>query len=245
MAKGKYLDSLNEGAENPDEEPVSVVTKAPPPAPAPQLITLSMEQFHALLASAQGQQTGGTDLATAITEGMKQVQQPIPENKVTDEISAANPLGDRPYPRSGFGKCDFHWGVIKDDAAGTVVQGPAIDERDSTIWELLALNTLDAGEKTIKRLDRAPLRLKVYAHRNQTTNRLERIVVGLPANIIGRQGENRNMVPDLTDIVRQYNGHDLRAPEDGVTPAHLAHLKALYAAHKAGHYISTVETVAA
>ena len=71
-----------------------------------QPVTLTMEQLQLLIKTAQGGNTGNVDIAKAITAGMQQVKEPIPENKRSPEISVFNPLGDRDFPRPGF-KCEL------------------------------------------------------------------------------------------------------------------------------------------
>lgn len=234
------LDSLDDGAENPDDEPVSRVTKLAPPSAS---ISLTAEQFQQLLAAATSG-GGGAGLAEAITRGMKESKEPIPENKVTDGISDLNPLGDRLYPRAGLLKCRVFWGAIEDTDDRHVQRSHEIEDSDISIWELFALNLLEPVEKVIKRLDKAAMAVKVEAKRNPSTDALERLVIGFPKGIIGKRGENRNMVPDLTEVVYQITGHDFR-PESVPYPQYAEYLKEVHRLHKAKQYVCPAREVAA
>jgi hypothetical protein len=220
------MDDLNEGADNPDEEPVSRVTKL-----APASVTLSAEQFQQLLQAATG---GGSSagLADAITQGMRESREPIPENKVTDGISAFNPLGDRLYPRAGLLKCDVFWGAIDDKDRDKIHRTREMEVDDLTLWEILALNMLEPTEQVIKRYDKAAMHVKVEAKTHATTGKLTQLVIAFPLAIIGKGGANRNMVPDMTEIVFQLTGHDFRP----ATATSHEFLKEAHRLHKAGRY---------
>lgn len=236
------LDSLDDGAEDPDEEPVSQVTKIAPPSAS---VSLTTEQFQQLLAAATGGGgMNGAGLADAITQGMKEAKEPIPENKVTDAYSALNPLGDRHYPRAGLLKCRVFWGAIEDTDDRNVQRAWEIEDGDASIWEIFALNMLGPIEKVIKRLDKAQMAVKVEAKRNASSDVLERIVIGFPMSVIGKGGENRNMIPDLTEVVYQLTGHDFR--QDTLpTPQYTGYLQEVHRLHRAKQYVCPAREVAA
>jgi hypothetical protein len=223
------MDDLNEGADNPEEEPVSRVTKL-----APSSVTLTTEQFQQLLQAATG---GGSNagLAEAISQGMKDAKEPIPENKVTDRKSAFNPLGDRAYPRSGLLKCRMFWGAIDDSPDRKVQRSHEMEDDMLTLWEILALNMIQPTEQVIKRLDKAAMPVKVEAKMNQSTGELMQIIVAFPLAVIGKRGENKNMVPDLTDVVYQLTGHDFR-PDTLPMPKSEGFLKEAHRLHRAKRY---------
>ncbi len=202
---------LNDGAENPDEEPVSRVTPAPPPVLPPQLITLTTDQFQQLLSASQGAAaaTNNDALAQAITTGMQQMQSPIPENKTSDGKSDANPLGEAAHPMPNL-KCEFWMGVVDDQDKDEVKRWYEIDPRDLTAWERCALNTLEPIEKTICMLgsETPDFPVLVVAKRHQVTQALQQMTIAVPLRFVQKKSEHKNFVPNLISLVHQLTGHN-------------------------------------
>jgi hypothetical protein len=240
------VDDLNEGAENPDEEPVSRVTPIARAVEAPQTVTLTTEQFQQLLAAATSGGAGGPGLAEAITQGMKEAKEPIPENKTTERVSELNPLGDQKFPRAGLLKCKVFWGAIDDTPERAVHGAYEIADEDASIWELLALNMLEPCEKVIKRLDRAAMPVKVVARYNASTNALERLTIGFPMAVVGKGADKglKNMIPDLAEVSYQLTGHDFR--QDSLPyPACADYLREAMRLHRAKQFVCPAREVAA
>jgi hypothetical protein len=183
-----------------------VETAEPPATPA---MTLSADQFQQLLA-AVGKRGPDTDLASAITQGMAAMREPIPEQKQHHGISEQNPFGELKHPSPSL-KCDFWWGVIDDKTKNPKRSGYEIDPSVLTVWERMALNLLQPGTFTIKRLDKVEMPLAVGAEYSDA-GVLRHMVIAFPQNVVGKGSDKgvRNMVPDLTEIVRQITGCDVR-----------------------------------
>lgn len=192
-------------------------------------IALSQEQFSQLLA-AIGSRGGDVDIAKAITDGMAQVAQPIPENKVSDGRSDLNPLG-LSSPRPGF-KCEMWMGVIDDEQ--NTRKWFELEASDLTIWEECALNTLQPIETVIRSLgsEREDLKVRVEAKLNSVSGKLDRLTIAVPLTWVQKGADSKkNMIPGITEIVRQLNGCDFRRHE-----MPLETLKQIQAAQRAGDY---------
>ena len=232
------------------------LTDTPEPETVPiasQIDIAAIVQAAVTAALAAGKQDSH-ELADAITKGMQQVAAPIHENKVSDGVSELNPLGDTKHPRPGL-KCEVWYGAYEasDNPADVRVKKAwEVYDHDCSAWEQLALNMLEPMAKTIKRLDRQDMHVIVTGVRSQTSGELQRLVIGLPLSVIGKGSDaaGRNMVPDITDLVRQLTGHDLtpeRVPYDK-TAKDGGTLGRLMAAHRAKNYVAVdpaSETVAA
>lgn len=212
------------------------LTDAPEPeetaAPTQGVDIAAIVQAAVSAALAAGNQNSA-DLAKAITQGMEQVKEPIPENKIAPQVSDMNPLGDRDNPRPGLRRECFY-GVFSDKDK-PVMAAWEIKPKDASAWEQLALNMLTAGEKTIKALDGNPILVRI-------TDDGKRLVIGLENRVIGKNSDKvgRNMVPPICEIVRQVTGHDFR-PES----LSLETLKHLMAEHRAKRYVGPTAAVAA
>jgi hypothetical protein len=189
-------------------------------------------------ANVTASQRGSAEIAAAVTEGIAQARTPIPENKQHHDKSDHNPFGDVAQPRPGL-KCAWWWGMIDDKTKTVSNTGYEIDPADLTVWEQLALNTLPPGKKVIKRLDGAELPVSI-TEKLDDHGKVKEMLLGLPANVIGKAGENKNMVPDITEIVRRMTGHDFRREELSTEET-----LRLMAAHRAKNYDVPRKAVAA
>jgi hypothetical protein len=201
-------------------------------------VALTQDQFAQLLA-AIGARGGDVDIAKAITDGMAQVAQPIPENKASNGISEANPFGTS-SPRPGF-KCEMWMGVIDDEK--NVKKWFQLDPNDVTIWEECALNTLEPTEQIICSLgsETPDLKVIVEAKRNSITQALERMTIAVPLVWVQKGPDSKkNQIPGITEIVRQVNGKDFRRREISLDA-----MKQVQAAQRSGNYTFYPEKVAA
>ncbi len=202
------------------------------------VVALTMTQLQELIQTATQAQPDMTGVAEAITTGLAQARKPIPENDISDGISAANPLGDRDHPRPGT-KCEMWMGVIS-DKDGTVQRVSRYEPNDLTAWEQLALNLLEPLEQVVLMLDGAQMPVKVVAHHHDITGAVMRLTIGLPFKHLQAQSQTMNMIPPIVDLVHQLTGHNLRPPA-----LSLDELAWLMAEHRAGRYVGPRTTVAA
>jgi hypothetical protein len=153
-------------------------------------------------------QKHGND-ADAIAKAIDRTQRRTPENPNSPDISEANPFGDRDNPRPGL-KCDWWLGVINEKTKKADRSGYEFDPKTLTVWEQLALNSLEPQVGEIERLDGAALPVSVAATKDDFGKTLY-MVLAFPANVISKKSsENKNMIPRIEDIVLQLTGHDFR-----------------------------------
>ncbi len=236
------IDDLNEGAENPDDAPLSRVERAPKAEPQQALDIAAIVNAAVTAALAAGR-TDTNALSEAITAGMQQVQTPKHENIASNGVSVLNPLGDEKFPRPGL-KCEMWLGGFDAADDDKVKRAWKIEAKDVSIWEQLALNTLAPVSKTIQRIDDVPMKVIVDAKKNDVTGEPQRLIIGLPLTMVGKTGENRNMVPRITELVRQLNGVDF-TERSWPLPEKADDLKWFMAQHGSGNYVSKREEVRA
>ncbi len=178
-------------------------------------LRMTQADLQALVASAvaaaMAHATPQGDLAKAITDGMNQVREPIPEQKIHHAISAQNPCGDRDHPRPGF-KCEMWYGVITDEKPGrpsTVRRIAQVLAEDCTAWEQIAWNLLTPIDEPVTMLDGMAMRVRVKADVHDVTGDLERLTLAIPYKHFQKGSQTINMVPGIIAIVREVYGVDL------------------------------------
>jgi hypothetical protein len=153
-------------------------------------------------------QKAGND-ADAIAKAIDRTQRRTPENPNSPDISDANPFGDRDNPRPGL-KCDWWLGVINEKTKKAERSGYELDPRVLTVWEQLALNTLEPMQGQVERLDGAPMAVAIAAEKDDLDKTIY-MTMAFPANVVSKKSsENKNMIPRIEDIVLQLTGHDFR-----------------------------------
>lgn len=203
------------------------------------VVTLTMEQLQELIRAATGHSGPAmtSDVAAAITEGLKAAREPIPENKVQLGISEMNPLGDHAHPRSALLKCAMWMGAIQDDEDHKVVRFAQYEPENCTLAELFALNMLSPMEARIQMMDGTPINVRVVGSYNQATDKLERLTIGYPLVHLQRKSQTKNMIPSIVETVYQLTGHDFRRMS-------IDDMKAIDAEHRKGNYVSRLEVAA-
>jgi hypothetical protein len=151
---------------------------------------------------------GGTS-AKDIAEAIDRTQRRTPENPISPDISDANPFGDRDNPRPGL-KCDWWYGVIDEKTKKAARSGHEMDPKSLTVWEQLALNSLEPMQGEVERLDGARMPVAVAAMKDDFGKTLY-MTLAFPANVVSKKSsENKNMIPRIEDLVLQLTGHDFR-----------------------------------
>lgn len=150
-------------------------------------------------------QKPGND-ADAIAKAIDRTQRRTPENINGPEISDLNPFGDRDNPRPGL-KCDWFYGMIDEKTKKAMNSGVEMDPKSLSVWEQMALNVLEPMQGQVERLDGASMPVTVAATLDDF-GKVRLMTLAFPANVVGKKGENRNMVPAITDLVFQITGHD-------------------------------------
>lgn len=224
------------------DDPKKRFTKSEPdeaenPAPAAAPVDIAAIVKAAVEAALQAKDTTAENLAAAITQGMQQVKEPIPENKTIPETSEANPLGERDFPRTALLKCDMWIGVIQDDDDRSVVRVRQYEPGENTVAELLAMNLIQPGEYLVKMLDETTMPVKVVAQKNQATGATERMIIAYPILHLGKKSQTKNMIPGIVSVVRQITGHDL-------SQLSIDELRELYREHRAKNYVASVKVAA-
>jgi hypothetical protein len=173
--------------------------------------------YEELLAIATAQRTTQADasdredITKAIRDGMNQARSM--HNPVSPAVSSCNPLGDTDHPRPGL-RYEWWLGVINDRTGLAERTGWQLEPDELTVFEQLALNACEPSEGIIQRLDGVEMRVLLASERNDR-GEIQRMVLALPANLISKQGENKNMVPPITSIVQQMTGQDFRQERFG------------------------------
>jgi hypothetical protein len=215
--------------------PVAPVVTPPPAAPASFTMTAADLQ-NMVTAAVSAAQSGNAELAQAVTKGIADAREPIPENKIGPAISDANPLGERDHPRPGL-KCDIAFGV--QDRQTKVVQDTiTIEAADLTAQEQIALNTLTPMQAVIKRLDGVPFKVSIVPTTDPVTDQVSKLTIVVPTEITGKGSLVKNMLPGPLSIVQQLTGRDFStlAGEE---------LAWFMAEHRAKRYVSVRELTAA
>lgn len=214
--------------------PVAPVAVAAPVAPAPGMpISMSLNDLQALMSTVT---SGNADLANAVTKGIADAREPIPENKISPGISSANPLGDKKHPRPGL-KCKMTFGT-QDAKTQVVTPSYPLDADDLTVYEQIALNTLAPIHTTIQLLDGATIKLSVVPELDRVTDEITKLTLVIPGYVTEKKSAIKNMLPSPLNIVTQLTGRDY---------SKLSHddLAWFMAEHRAKRFVSERETVAA
>lgn len=226
------------------EEEANALVPVPEPAPEPVApaatpvvastpITMTLGDLQAVMATVA---SGNAALADAVTKGIADAREPIPENKIGPGVSEANPLGDREHPRPGL-KCKFTYGT--QDARTKIIHHTyPIEAQDLTVYEQIALNTLEPAHATIKRLDGAPMKVSVVPERDPVTDDVIQMTIVVPTDVTAKGSQIKNMLPGVLSVVQQLTGRDFSALS-------LSDLAWFMAEHRAKRYVSEREPVAA
>lgn len=209
-----------------------------PPAPSP-VVNMTVADIQGIVkAAVEAAQSGNQQIASIVTQGIAQARKPIPEQTDADyhRISAFNPLGDRDHPRPGL-KCEVYIGT-REPKSNTVQRSYGFLADDLTVYEQIALNTLEPMKQTIKLLDDSPLAIEIVGTRDEITGALTRMVIMVPLQVIQKGSQSKNLMPGICNLVAQLTGKDYTK---------LSHedLAYLMAEHRKGNYISEREPVAA
>ncbi len=197
------------------------------------VINLTLDQLKELIGSVSKGASMDASVADAITQGIKQVRTPRPENDQAPMVSTLNPLGDRDNPRPGF-KCEMWAGVIG-DKDGRVIPFAKYEPHECSVYEQIALNVLSPGEKMIEMKDGSDMLVKIVGVHNQATQALEKLVIGVPQKHVMRKSDTKNAVPGIVSIAKQVTGHDF-SPK----ALDLGTLKSLMDEHRKGNYVAQV-----
>jgi len=253
MPKKKNLDLAAELGEEVDvteeeaNEARQIVAAEPEPAGAPVAstapstptgpLTVSIADIQSIVKSAvEAATAGNAALAGAVTKGIADAREPIPENKFSPEVSVLNPLGDRAHPRPGL-KCEMTLGTL-DPKTKKVKETYPLVAADLTAYEQIALNTLDAQHVNVKLLDGDPLKVSIIPETDPVTDSLSKLIIAVPEQITAKGSQHKNMLPSITNLVEQITGINYAklSAEDLVW---------FMAEHRAKRYVAVREAVAA
>jgi hypothetical protein len=239
-AFGEEIDEFAEDAPDTVSEPAPVAPVAPASAP----LSITAEQIQGMVASAvtaaiTASQSGNSEMARMVTDGLAQSRKPIPEKPDADyhRISARNPLGERDHPLPGL-KCKFFLGtrMPKTDA---VQRTYPFEADDLNAYEQVALNTLSPASATIHLLDEKAVKVEVVAaSRDDITGEITRMVLVVPPYVIEKKSQTKNMLPSICKMVAQITGHDYSKLSNN-------DLAWFMAQHRAKNYVAVREAVAA
>lgn len=251
MPKKKNLDladALGEDVDVTEEEAndaAQLVPKAeavvPVPVVAPtQSLSLTVADLQALVATAvSAAQQGNQALADVVTQGIAQARKPIPEgtDASNPRVSVYNPLGDRDHPRPLL-KCEFFMGT-QDHKTKQVSRTYPFLDNDLSVYEVIALNTVQPGEGKIALYDGTVINVSVRPEYNEATDALRRLVFVLPSHVTEKKSAIKNMLPNICSLVAQYSGHQdySKLSKDD--------LAWFMAEHRALRYVAVREAVAA
>jgi len=224
-----------------EDTPVETTTPVPaqpvaPPA-APASFSMTAVDLQAMVAAAvTAAQAGNTALAQAVTKGIADAREPIPENKFAPDVSDFNPLGERAHPRPAL-KCEMFYGSIDPKTKAVSRTYPLLQE-DLTAAEIVALNTLEPQNTHITLHDGATIKFAIVPEHDPATDELRRLILCVPQSVIGKGSALKNMLPGLVRIVAQVTGHDYSALSRD-------DLAWFMAEHRAKRYVRVREVVAA
>jgi hypothetical protein len=209
-----------------------------PVASAPLSVTMADLQ-GIVKAAIEASQSGNSEMARMVTDGLAQSRKPIPEKTDADypRVSVRNPLGERDHPLPGL-KCKFFLGtrMPKTDA---VQRTYPFEADDLNVYEQIALNTLSPTSATIHLLDEKQIKVEVVAaSRDDITNEATRMVIVVPAYVIEKKSQTKNMLPSICKMVAQITGHDYSKLSNN-------DLAWFMAQHRAKNYVAVREAVAA
>lgn len=217
---------------------VAVEPPAPVVAPAPQMAVTMADISSIVKAAVEAAQSGNSEMARMVTDGIAQARKPIPEgtDASNPRISAQNPLGDRDHPRPEL-KCAITLGT--QEGKGKPIQRTyPFDDGDLTVQEILALNTLQPGNFVMRLYGGAEIKVSVVPEYDPASDELRRLVIVLPQHVTQRGSQLKNMLPGAVDIVAQLTGHDFSklSTDD---------LAWFMAQHRQKNYVAVRESVAA
>lgn len=246
MPKRKNLDLAAEMGEDIDvteeeanyaNEIIEAPVKAPAKAVAPQMSMTVSDIQSIVTAAVEAASKGQANLADVVTQGIAQARKPIPEgtDASNPRISTMNPLGDRDHPRPRL-KCEFFLGVK--DKSGQIQRSYPFLNDDLSVYEVIALNTLEPVSTKIRRLDDQIMPMEIVATRDPVTDEVRRMVMIVPHEVIGKGSLIKNTMPGPLKIVEQITGHDY----DKLSNDDLAWFMA---EHRAKRYVAVRESVAA
>lgn len=218
--------------------PVVVTPVASPVVVAPSApITMTRDDLQAMITAAvTASAAGNAALADAVTQGIANAREPIPENKIGPGISEANPLGDREHPRPHL-RCKMTFGT--QDAKTKILHEtyPLVDE-DLTVREIIALNTLEPVHADCQRLDGAKMKVSIIPEIDPVNDTLAKLTIVVPTDVTAKGSQVKNMLPGVLNLVQQITGRDFSrlAGDD---------LAWFMAEHRAGRYVTERVAVAA
>lgn len=212
------------------------VTPAPVRAPM-QAFTMTAADIQAIVTSAvQAASQGNAALADAVTQGIANAREPIPENKFAPEISVYNPLGDHLHPRPGL-RCKVT--LATQDAKTKIVKETyPFEANDLTAYEQIALNTLVPWSGRVHLLDGAEIKLSIVPSYNPIDDSIEKLALVIPAHVTEKKSAIKNMLPPICNLVEQITGHNY-------AKLSLDDLKWFMAEHRSRNYVAARDTVAA
>lgn len=200
-------------------------------------ITMTRDDLQAMITAAvTASAAGNAALAEAVTQGIANAREPIPENKIGPGISDANPLGDRAHPRPSL-RCQFTFG-IQDAKTKSVYPTYPIEEEDLTVREIIALNTLEPTHADCQRLDGAKMKVSIVPEIDQVNDTLAKLTIVVPTDVTAKGSQVKNMLPGVLNLVHQITGRDFSKLSGD-------ELAWFMAEHRAGRFVSERVLVAA
>lgn len=240
-AMGEDVDVTEEEAN--DANQIVVATAEPPVAPPAvvpsQPMAITVADIQAIVKTAvEAAQTGNAAMAEAVTQGIAQQRKPIPEgtDASNPRISTMNPFGDRDHPRPEL-KCEFFIGM--EDSKGQVQPSIPWLTEDLSVYEVVALNTLEPIKTKIRLTDETEIKLSVLAtKRDHLTDEILRMVLVVPQYVIEKKSLVKNTLPPIPNIVEQITGVDYRKLSGD-------EMVWLMKEHRNGNYVARREEIAA
>lgn len=251
MAKRRNV-MLEDALRDPDDPEIDVTEAEAnaelPEAPAPPVVpvvapsaplSMSVADIQAIVRSAvEATQGGNAAIAEQITQGLAQARKPIPEGTDASypRISNRNPLGERDHPTPPL-KCAVFLGT-QDAKTKVITRAYPFEVEDLTVYEVLAANLLEPGTFPVQLHDGSPITVSVVPEHDAATGALTRLVLVVPASVIGKGSAIKNMLPGMVSLSAQMTGHD-------VSKLKGEELAFVMAEHRAGRYVAGREKVAA
>lgn len=220
----------------PMPEPIPEPTPVPIPS-APASFAMTAKDLQAMITAAvTAAASGNAALADAVTQGIANSREPIPENKIDPGISVFNPLGDQKHPRPVL-KCPVYLGT-QDAKTKQVHDTYPMEDGDLTVQEVIALNILEPVHAVVERLDGVKMKVSIVPEYDAVTDALTKLTIVVPGDVIAKGSQVKNMLPGIPSLVKQITGYDYSklAGEE---------LAWFMAEHRAKRYVSVRDTVAA